>query len=149
MHYRLFVIIYRSTEYVESSIVGEPWICGAVTLYESNFKYQKPVFTAQVIFRYPTVGRMLLRQAKDESWADTSVLIEYLVHADGAILNNSADHRWAIHEFPPGKDYYNWTGRCLSAGEIYNPYKVCKRSKCYFLYQYSFAYLPKFTFYRR
>lgn len=29
-----------------------------------------------------------------------------------------------IHDNPPGKDYYNWTGRCLSTGEPYNPYKV-------------------------
>lgn len=127
LYHFLFFIFHRNTQYSESSIPGEPWICGAITLYEPNFIYQKPVFTAQVIFRYPTVGRMLLRQAKDEPWADTSILIEYLVHADGATLNNSVDHRWAIHEFPPGKDYYNWTERCLSAGQIYNPYKVCKK----------------------
>lgn len=29
-----------------------------------------------------------------------------------------------IHDLPPGKDYYNWTGRCLSAGAPYNPYKI-------------------------
>lgn len=72
---------------------------------------------------------MLFRQVKDEPWADTSILIEYLVHADGATLNSSVNHRWAIHEFPPGKDYYNWTGRCLSAGAVFNPYKV---GECYF-----------------
>lgn len=32
--------------------------------------------------------------------------------------------RWMVHENPPGKDYYNWTGRCLSAGTPYNPHKV-------------------------
>lgn len=74
---------------------------------------------------------MLLRQAKDEPWADTSILIEYLVHADGATLNSSSEHRWAVHEFPPGKDFYNWTARCLSAGEVFNPYKVCDYCKCY------------------
>ncbi|KAJ8968153.1 hypothetical protein NQ314_002407, partial [Rhamnusium bicolor] len=111
-------------QYHRSKTAAEPWICGSITLYESNFVYQKPIFTAQVLFRYPTVGRLLMRQAKDEPWADTTVVIEYLVHADGAALNNSADHRWAIHEFPPGKDFYNWTGRCLSAGKIFNPYKV-------------------------
>lgn len=93
-------------------------------MYEIDFKYQKAIFTAQVIFRYPTVGRILFRQARDEPWTDTSILVEYLVHADGANLNNSAEHRWAIHDLPPGKDFYNWTGRCLSAGPVYNPYKV-------------------------
>jgi hypothetical protein len=46
------------------------------------------------------------------------------VHADGAALNNSANHRWAIHDQPPGKDFYSWKERCLSAGAIYNPYSI-------------------------
>lgn len=104
--------------------MAEPWICGAVRLYEPGFKQEKQIFTAQAFFRYPVVGRILFRQANEESWADTTVLFEYIIHADGANTNNSAEHRWAIHEFPPGKDFYNWTGRCLSAGGIYNPYKV-------------------------
>lgn len=29
-----------------------------------------------------------------------------------------------IHDNPPGKDFYNWTARCLSAGRPYNPYKI-------------------------
>lgn len=29
-----------------------------------------------------------------------------------------------VHDNPPGKDFYNWTARCMSAGLIYNPYKV-------------------------
>lgn len=80
--------------------------------------------TAGVVFRYPTVGRIIFRQARDQPWTDTTVIIETLVHGDGTSLNNTADHRWAVHVEPRGKDYYNWTGRCLSAGEIYNPYKV-------------------------
>ncbi|KAJ8944218.1 hypothetical protein NQ318_014580 [Aromia moschata] len=118
------LVIYKNTQYPTSEIIAEPWICGGVTLYEKDFQSQKPVFTAQVLFRYPTVGRLLMRQAKDEPWADTSIMIEYLVHADGAALNNSADHRWAIHESPPGKDFYSWKERCLSAGNIFNPYKI-------------------------
>ncbi|CAG9822020.1 unnamed protein product, partial [Phaedon cochleariae] len=118
------MVIYKNTQYPTSEVIAEPWICGGINLYESNFEYQKQIFTAQVIFRYPTVGRMLMRQAKDEPWADTTVMIEYLVHADGAALNNSADHRWSINELPPGKDFYNWTARCLSSGTVFNPYKV-------------------------
>lgn len=67
---------------------------------------------------------MLFRQVRDEPWSDTSVIVEYLVHADGAVLNNSIDHRWAIHELPPGKDFYDWQARCLSAGLVYNPFQV-------------------------
>ncbi|KAJ3625819.1 hypothetical protein MTP99_016359 [Tenebrio molitor] len=118
------LVIYKNTQYPKSGVLSEPWICGGISLYESNFLHQKPIFTAQIIFRYPTVGRMLMRQVKDEPWGDTSVLVEYLVHADGAALNNSANHRWAIHDQPPGKDFYSWKERCLSAGAIYNPYSI-------------------------
>lgn len=104
--------------------MSEPWICGGIRLYEDNLEYEKQIFTAQVLFRYPVVGRILFRQPRDEPWTDTTVFFEYLVHADGSNTNNSAEHRWAIHENPPGKDFYNWTARCLSAGSIYNPYKV-------------------------
>ncbi|XP_050302289.1 uncharacterized protein LOC126740355 [Anthonomus grandis grandis] len=118
------LVIYKNTQYPTSDIVAEPWICGSVNLYEDNFEYQKQLFTAQVVFRYPTVGRLIMRQVKDEPWTDTAVMIEYLVHADGAQLNNSAEHRWAIHEAPPGKDFYDWQNRCISAGNVYNPYKI-------------------------
>ncbi|CAG9854590.1 unnamed protein product [Phyllotreta striolata] len=127
------LVIYKYTQYRSSELIAEPWICGDVVLYEANFKYAKQIFTAQVVFRYPLVGRVLLRQARDEPWADTSLLVEYLVHADGAALNNSAGHRWAIHQLAPGKDFYSWKERCLSAGDVFNPYKVedgNKTNKC-------------------
>lgn len=47
-----------------------------------------------------------------------------MIHADGSQINNTGEHRWAIHDLPPGKDFYNWTARCMSAGGVYNPYKV-------------------------
>ncbi|RVE49906.1 hypothetical protein evm_005499 [Chilo suppressalis] len=46
------------------------------------------------------------------------------IHADGANVNNTFEHRWAIHERAPGKDFYNWTGRCLSAGGVYEPHGI-------------------------
>lgn len=98
--------------------------CATLTQYKSNRKYQTPMFTAQVLFRYPIVGRILFRQPKEDPSADTTIITEYLIHADGSALNNSDAHRWAIHHEPPGKDFYNWTGRCLSTGHVYNPYKV-------------------------
>ncbi|KAL1494603.1 hypothetical protein ABEB36_010175 [Hypothenemus hampei] len=118
------LVIYKNTQYPTSEVVAEPWICGIISLYDFNFQYQKPIFTAEVIFRYPTVGRLLMRQVNDEPWSDTTVMIEYLVHADGAQLNNSANHRWAIHNSPPGKDFYDWQNRCVSAGSVYNSYKI-------------------------
>lgn len=98
--------------------------CGTLTLYDDATHYQTAMFTAEVLFRYPIVGRVLFRQPRDEPWVDTTIIVEYLIHADGSTLNKSLDHRWAIHHHPPGMDFYNWTGRCLSAGDVYNPYKV-------------------------
>ncbi|XP_077282996.1 superoxide dismutase family protein Rsod [Arctopsyche grandis] len=99
-------------------------LCSTIALYDQDTKYQTQMYTAQVILRYPLVGRVILRQPKDEPWVDTSILFEYLVHADGSNLNNSFQHRWAIHESAPNQDFYNWTARCLSAANVYNPFKV-------------------------
>lgn len=32
--------------------------------------------------------------------------------------------RWDVHEFEPGRDFYNWTKRCESAGDQFNPFGV-------------------------
>lgn len=98
--------------------------CGTLVLFQTNKKYQMPMTTAQVLFRYPIVGRMLFRQPKEDPSADTTIIVEYLIHADGSTMNTSDTHRWAIHHEAPGKDFYNWTARCLSAAHVYNPYKV-------------------------
>lgn len=98
--------------------------CGTFSLYEDNKQYQLQIQTAQVLFRYPIVGKILFRQPKDQPWQDTTIIVEYLIHADGANLNNSDAHRWAISLNPPGKDFYSWQNRCISAGEPFNPYKV-------------------------
>lgn len=37
--------------------------------------------------------------------------------------------RWSINAHPPGKDFYDWQNRCISAGDVYNPYKVSFDSK--------------------
>lgn len=100
------------------------WTCGAIVLYQENRRYQMQMITAQVLFRYPIVGKVLFRQPRNDPSEDTSIIIEYLIHADGASVNTTNEHRWAIHLEPPGKDFYNWSGRCLSSNQIYNPYKV-------------------------
>ncbi|CAH2059735.1 unnamed protein product, partial [Iphiclides podalirius] len=99
-------------------------ICGTILSYEDGTEYQTPMTSAQVVFRYPIVGRVIFRQPLERPWEDTTVIIESMIHADGANVNNSFAHRWAIHESPPGKDYYNWTGRCLSAGKMFDPAKL-------------------------
>lgn len=106
------------------NITESKWSCGVLSLYQKNEIYQVPMFTGQVLYRYPIVGRILLRQPQEEPWADTTLIIEYLIHADGAALNNSDSHRWAIHLEPPGLDFYNWSERCVSAKQVFNPYKV-------------------------
>lgn len=98
--------------------------CGTLILYDKRVGYQKAMSTGEVLFRYPIVGRVIFRQPRDEPWSDTTIIVEYLIHADGATVNNTDAHRWAIHSQPPGKDFYNWTARCQSAKEIFNPYRV-------------------------
>ncbi|VEN46002.1 unnamed protein product, partial [Callosobruchus maculatus] len=51
------LVIYKNTQYPESHLLAEPWICGSVILYEApDFKHPKKIFTAQASFRYPTVS---------------------------------------------------------------------------------------------
>lgn len=52
------------------------WACGALTSYQENRQYQLPMITAHVHFRYPIVGKILFRQARDDPLHDTTVIIE-------------------------------------------------------------------------
>ncbi|KAK2588649.1 hypothetical protein KPH14_006415 [Odynerus spinipes] len=116
------LVVHKYNETDNKGII--PWVCGTFFLQLAQNTGQMPMFTAQVLFRYPIVGKVIFRQPKNNPEADTTIIIENLVHADGSALNNSADHRWMIHDNPPGKDYYNWTDRCLSTGSPYNPHKI-------------------------
>ena len=53
------------------------------------------------------------------------VYVEGLVYTDGS-KNDSGSHAWHVHNEIPGKDFFNWTGRCLSAGGHFNPYRISK-----------------------
>ncbi|EGI61049.1 hypothetical protein G5I_10739 [Acromyrmex echinatior] len=70
-----------------------PWVCGMFVLYTPHTNWQMPLYTAEVVFRYPIVGRILFRQSRDDPEMDTTIIIEYLVHADGNAINNTANHR--------------------------------------------------------
>ncbi|KAL9892126.1 superoxide dismutase family protein Rsod isoform 1-T1 [Glossina fuscipes fuscipes] len=118
------LVIYQYNRTNLENITESKWYCGTINQYQKNGIYQKVMFTAQVLFRYPIVGRVLLRQPSEEPWEDTTVIFEYLIHADGSTQNNTFEHRWAIHSSAPGKDFYDWQNRCISAGNVFNPYKV-------------------------
>ncbi|XP_058804660.1 uncharacterized protein LOC131671891 [Phymastichus coffea] len=120
VHRSLVVQKYNETD--SKSVI--PWVCGTFTAQLPRNAGKMPMITAQVIFRYPIVGKIIFRQPRDEPEMDTTIIVEYLVHSDGSALNDSVDHRWMIHDKRPGKDYYNWTARCVSAGAPFNPYKI-------------------------
>lgn len=52
------------------------WLCGTMMLYRKSTGYQLKMTTAQVHFKYPIVGRVLLRQPLDDPYQDTTVIIE-------------------------------------------------------------------------
>jgi len=113
------VAIYKNGE----NGIEEPWICSVLTRYQShNPDHKVPMFTAEALYRYPLVGRITFFQPEPQG--ETTILVEGLVHADGTSLNTTKEHRWGIHVNPPGKDFFNWTARCVSAGPVFNPYQV-------------------------
>lgn len=57
-------------------------ICGTVLLYEADTEYQTPMASAQVVFRYPIVGRVVFRQPQDRPWEDTVIIVESMVSID-------------------------------------------------------------------
>lgn len=85
------IVVLRYNETDNTGII--PWVCGTMMHHLPNNAGQMPMFTAEVIFRYPIVGRIIFRQPKHDPLMDTTVIIENLVHADGSSLNNSAGHR--------------------------------------------------------
>ncbi|XP_022116350.2 uncharacterized protein LOC110994148 [Pieris rapae] len=99
-------------------------LCGTIHSYEYGTDYQTPMSSAEAVYRYPIVSRVIFRQPLEKPWEDTTIIIENMIHSDGSNVNNTHEHRWAIHQFPPGADYYNWTARCLSAGKMYDPHGV-------------------------
>ncbi|KAG8225429.1 hypothetical protein J437_LFUL004250 [Ladona fulva] len=100
----------------EENVEGEAIACAPLVPEE-------PVITAVAQFQYPAVGRVLFRQINGDPLADTAVIVEYLTYTDGT-KNDTDGHRWALSESPIGRDFYNWSERCVSAGPRNNPFKV-------------------------
>lgn len=86
------MLFIRYNETDNTSIT--PWICGTLILYLPDNMGQMPMLTAQVVYRYPIVGRIIFRQPENDPQMDTVIIIENLIHADGNALNNSAHHRY-------------------------------------------------------
>lgn len=100
------------------------WTC-------ANIKLQgRPQVTAIATFTYPVAGRIIFRQPQDEPFEDTLIFVESLIYSDGN-KNDTFDHKWHVHNNIPGRDYFNWTGRCLSAGGHFNPYKIDLEPRAY------------------
>ncbi|XP_050697419.1 uncharacterized protein LOC126985909 [Eriocheir sinensis] len=102
---------------------GPRWVC-------ANLRPTTSQLRASVTFRYPLVGDIIFEQDADDPLADTTILVTKLVYSDGS-RNSTGEHRWQVHDDPPGRDFYNWTMRCVSAGPRYNPYKVSTDKKQY------------------
>lgn len=107
---------------------GARWVC-------ANLRPTVPQIRAAVTFRYPLVGQILFEQEADDPLAETTVLVRELLYSDGS-RNNTGDHRWHVHDDIPGRDFYNWTMRCVSAGPHYNPHKVLSLSLPSYLHIY-------------
>ena len=86
--------------------------------------------TAVATFTYPIAGKITFTQEAEDPFADTTIFVESLLYSDGT-KNDTFDHKWHVHVQIPGRDYFNWTGRCLSAAGHYNPYRVSTEDNIY------------------
>ncbi|GIY38582.1 putative RNA-directed DNA polymerase from transposon X-element [Caerostris darwini] len=104
-------IIGRSI--VITNTEGEPWIC-------ANIGYPGPTRMAVANFVFPIAGQVIFRQDAKNPYGDTTIFGEFY-YIDGSV-NDTMEHRWDVHDFEPGRDFYNWTKRCESTGDQFNPF---------------------------
>lgn len=119
--HRSFVILTPNAS--DPAARPSPWTCASFSRYVSDNGQKMAIATAEAVFRYPLAGRIVFRQPRDDPFADTTIIVEPLLHSSGP-ANNSQDHRWMVHDLAPGKDYFNWTARCMSAGGVFDPYHI-------------------------
>jgi Cu/Zn superoxide dismutase len=122
--------LFGSNSIIGRSVVidtqeGKHWICASIG-------YPDDVITSEAKFFYPVYGKIIFRQLADSPLSETTVFAD-LAYSDSSI-NSSNHHAWNIHVNPTGRDFYNWSRRCNSVGEEYNPFEVghdvAKNSKC-------------------
>ena len=109
---------------IHKTPIPRRWVCSNIV------EMHVDLVTAVATFTYPVVGKIFFRQNANNPYDDTSIFVESLVYSDGS-KNETIDHKWHVHVEVPGTDFYNWTGRCLSAGRHYNPYRVNLESSVY------------------
>lgn len=94
---------------------GNRWIC-------ANIAYPQKTIFAKATFHFAINGEINFRQEEEDPFGDTTVFGE-LVYSDRG-NNITHNHIWRIHQNPAGLDFYNWTRRCLSSGDSYNPFAI-------------------------
>lgn len=109
---------------IHHSPIPHRWVCANIELEGSE------MITAVASFVYPIAGRIIFRQDVSNPLSDTFIYVEGLLYSDGT-KNESDSHPWHVHEDIPGKDFFNWTGRCNSAGNHFNPYRISHEPSVY------------------
>lgn len=79
-----------------------------------------PTLVGKATFHYPVSGRIYLRQDASDAQSETAVLVKF----DPYGFNETTQYKLQVHERRPGRDFYNWTARCVSAGDLFDPLKV-------------------------
>lgn len=94
---------------------GEPWVCA--TLDHADVQVRRAVAE----FYYPVVGRISFQQLESEPQSETGILVQ--VYNPNA-LKSSVDHKWLVHLQPAMADFYNWSARCNSTGDVFDPFQL-------------------------
>lgn len=91
---------------------GENWVCATLDHVD------EPINLAASTFYYPVVGRISFQQLANDPHSETGVLVEvYNPNSE----RGSEGHNWMVHLKPAMADFYNWSQRCESSGEVYDP----------------------------
>lgn len=91
---------------------GDPWVCAILDHVDESVIY------ASAVFHYPVIGQILFQQLADGPNSETGVSID--VHNPNS-EKSSDGHNWLVHVKPAMADFYNWSERCQSTGEVFDP----------------------------
>ena len=108
IHLTVYIQVGRSIV-IHKAPVPHRWVCANIEKEGTG-----EIHTAVATFTYPIGGKIVFRQEADDPFSDTSIYVEGLLYSDGS-KNRTDSHPWHVHLEVPGKDFFNWTGRCLSA----------------------------------
>ncbi|XP_061408919.1 uncharacterized protein LOC133343369 [Lethenteron reissneri] len=91
------------------------WLCASI-------EPEEEFVTAMALFRFPVVGRVLLRQLKNDPYSDVYIFVEI---ANGNVsLPSTSNHNWHVHEFPISFVTDLDAHMCSSTGGHFNPHGV-------------------------